>query len=151
MGVGWQDPAVIRETGLCVWRSGMSPILDFKQNGDFLSGCLAIRWTGKPHDTPGLADHPRNYERIAESGRVAREGALRADLRRLAEAMLIYHQAQLDEGMEPLVPVSGAIGHKYCGGGHGGYALYLFNDRDLRARALASSNNLRAIEPFCRV
>ncbi|MEY4243233.1 MAG: hypothetical protein RLZZ245_818, partial [Verrucomicrobiota bacterium] len=22
LGVGWQDPAVIRETGLCVWRSG---------------------------------------------------------------------------------------------------------------------------------
>jgi len=30
LGVGWQDPAVIRETGLCVWRSGSKPVLDFK-------------------------------------------------------------------------------------------------------------------------
>jgi hypothetical protein len=30
LGVGWQDPAVIRETGLCVWRSGPKPVLDFK-------------------------------------------------------------------------------------------------------------------------
>jgi hypothetical protein len=30
LGVGWQDPAVIRETGLCVWHSGPAPVLDFK-------------------------------------------------------------------------------------------------------------------------
>ena len=28
LGVGWQDPAVIAETGLCVWRSGQRPVLD---------------------------------------------------------------------------------------------------------------------------
>ena len=28
LGVGWQDPAVIHETGLCVWRSGAKPALD---------------------------------------------------------------------------------------------------------------------------
>ena len=27
IGVGWQDPAVIAETGLCVWRSGPLPSL----------------------------------------------------------------------------------------------------------------------------
>ena len=25
LGVGWQDPAVINEGGLCVWRSGQRP------------------------------------------------------------------------------------------------------------------------------
>ena len=35
LGVGWQDPAVINETGLCVWRSGPSPVLDLKSTGDF--------------------------------------------------------------------------------------------------------------------
>ncbi len=24
-GAGWQDPAIIHETGLCVWRSGRAP------------------------------------------------------------------------------------------------------------------------------
>ena len=42
LGVGWQDPAVIAETGLCVWRSGSSPVLDVKGTGDFLEGRMAI-------------------------------------------------------------------------------------------------------------
>ena len=37
LGVGWQDPAVISETGLCVWRSGPKPQLHFKANPDFLN------------------------------------------------------------------------------------------------------------------
>ena len=151
LGVGWQDPAVIRETGLCVWRSGNTPVLDFKRNGDFLTGCLAILWTGKPHDTPSVANHPRDYGRIAESARIAREGALHADWQRLAEGMSVYHQSQLDEGMEPLLPLPGALACKYCGGGHGGYALYLFDEPELRTQALAGNANLRAVEPFCRV
>jgi len=151
MGVGWQDPAVIRETGLCVWRSGMTPVLDFKRNGDFLTGCLAILWTGKSHDTPGVADQPRDYGRIAASARIARDGALHADLRRLAEGMTAYHQTQLDEGMEALPAITGAIARKYCGGGHGGYALYLFEEAELRTAALAMTEMLLAVEPFCRV
>jgi hypothetical protein len=127
MGVGWQDPAVIRETGLCVWRSGMTPVLDFKQNGDFLSGCMAVLWTGHSHDTPGVVDHPRDYERIAASGRIARDAARQASLRGLADGMSAFHQTQLDEGMEPLPAIAGAMAHKYCGGGYGGYALYLFD------------------------
>lgn len=31
LGVGWQDPAAIRETGLRVWRSGPKPVLDFNR------------------------------------------------------------------------------------------------------------------------
>lgn len=151
LGVGWQDPAVIRETGLCVWRSGHTPVLDFKRNGDFLTGCMAILWTGTAHDTPGVADHPRDYKRIAESGRIAREGVLNARLQDLANGMAHYHQTQLDEGMSPLPDVPGALARKYCGGGHGGYALYLFDSPDPRNRAIAGNENLRAIEPFWRV
>lgn len=151
LGVGWQDPAVIRETGLCVWRSGPSPVLDFKRNGDFLEGRMAVLWTGKSHDTPGVANHPRDYDRIAHSGDIARDGTLAADIRKIAEAVSLYHATQLDEGMDPLPELQGSIARKYCGGGYGGYALYLFNqpaDRDL---ALATTPALRPVEPFCRV
>lgn len=151
LGVGWQDPAVIRETGLCVWRSGPKPVLDFKQNGDFLANSMAILWTGQPHDTPGVANHPRDYDRIARSGHLAREGALHANLLLLAEGVQLYHQTQLDEGMQPLPDIPGTIARKYCGGGYGGYALYLFNDPADRTQALSSLPNLRPVEPFCRV
>jgi hypothetical protein len=150
LGVGWQDPAVIRETGLCVWRSGPRPILDFKRNGDELEGRMAIMWTGKPHDTPGLADMDRDYARIAESASIAREGVLAGDLHRLAEGVGEYYAGQLAEGMEPLPELRGAIARKYCGGGHGGYALYLFVDPVDRSRAMADNAELRAIEPVCR-
>ena len=46
LGVGWQDPAVIRETGLCVWRSGPRPRLLLKTSGDMLVGRMGILWTG---------------------------------------------------------------------------------------------------------
>lgn len=149
LGVGWQDPAVIRETGLCVWRSGSRPVLDFKSSGDFLRGRMAILWTGVQHDTPGAADLPRDYDRIAESGSIAREAVLSSDIGRLAEAVSVYHAAQLDEGMEPLPDIPGSLARKYCGGGYGGYALYLFATAEDRDAALASVENLRPVEPFC--
>ncbi len=40
LGVGWQDPAVIYETGLCVWRSGAKPILDIRAQGIFWEAAL---------------------------------------------------------------------------------------------------------------
>jgi cytidyltransferase-like protein len=58
LGVGWQDPAIISETGLCVWRSGPRPELELKHNGAFLRGRLALFWTGTDHDTPDLANRP---------------------------------------------------------------------------------------------
>ncbi|PAW73552.1 MAG: cytidyltransferase [Verrucomicrobiia bacterium Tous-C4TDCM] len=151
LGVGWQDPAVIRETGLCVWRSGQRPALDFKHNGDFLKGRMAIYWTGTPHDTPGAADLPRDYDRIAESGRIARQGVLESSLEVLSRGVDLYHATQLDEGMDPLPDLPGALARKYCGGGHGGYALYLFSREAARASALATTASLRPIELFCRV
>jgi hypothetical protein len=46
-----QDPAVISQTGLCVWRSGPRPELDFKTQGSFLQGLMALLWTGNTHTT----------------------------------------------------------------------------------------------------
>jgi cytidyltransferase-like protein len=151
MGVGWQDPAAIRETGLCVWRSGETPVLDFKQNGDFLDGRMAIFWTGKPHDTPGIANMPRDYNRIAEAAVVARAGAMNADIETLGRGVNLQYATQLAEGMDSLPEIPGAIAQKYCGGGHGGYALYLFTDPEARNAAIAATEQLRAIEPICRV
>jgi hypothetical protein len=151
LGVGWQDPAVIRETGVCVWRSGARPVLDFKRSGDFLKGRMAILWTAGQHDTPGVVDHPRDYDRIAESGRIAREAALAEDLTLLAKGISIYHETQLAEGMEPLPDLKGALARKYCGGGYGGYAVYLFPDEEARAVAISDRQDLLAVEPFCRI
>jgi len=151
LGVGWQDPAVIGETGLCVWRSGTKPELDFKQNGDFLTGRMAILWTGSQHDTPSCADLPRDYDRIAQSGRIAREGVFTKDIHQIAAGVNLYHQTQLDEGMQALPEITGSIAHKYCGGGYGGYGLYLFEDAALRDAAVSSVAQLRPVEPFCRV
>ncbi len=151
LGVGWQDPAVIRETGLCVWRSGEKPVLDFKHNGDFLIGRMAIYWTGSSHDTPAVAGNSRDYDRIAQSSRIARQGVFNADIQHLAEGVQLYHEAQLAEGMETLPDIEGSIAHKYCGGGHGGYALYLFDKASDREAALSSHSDLRAVEPFLRI
>ena len=60
MGVGLQDPAIIRQTGVCVWRSGERPELDFKRNGDFLKGHMALHYNDIPHNTAvavGVATH----------------------------------------------------------------------------------------------
>jgi len=116
-----------------------------------LAGRMAVLWTGKQHDTPGTANRPRDYDRIAASGRVARLGALHQDLAQLAQGIAIYHGMQLDEGMDALPEIAGAIAHKYCGGGHGGYALYLFAEPMHRDAAVAAHEPLRAVEPFCRV
>jgi len=150
MGVGWQDPAVIRETGWCVWKSGPRPRLQFKRNGDSLQGRMALLWTGKPHDTPGIADHARDYDLIEEAGRTARIATVGDDVEGLAEAVALSYRAQLAEGMDSLPELAGATARKYCGGGHGGYALYLFRDADQRKRALADTESLRPVEPHCR-
>jgi hypothetical protein len=53
--------------------------------------------------------------------------------------------------MEPIPDIPGSIARKYCGGGYGGYALYLFNEESHRHTALQSTAHLRPIEPFCLV
>jgi len=53
--------------------------------------------------------------------------------------------------MAALPDIADCLARKYCGGGYGGYALYLFAAPAARAAAIAAHANLRAVEPFCRV
>ncbi len=154
LGVGWQDPAVIAETGLCVWRSGPRPELEVKTSGDFLRGRLALHWTGLEHDTPAIVEGKRDYEAIVRAGATAREAVWGSDLAKLADAVRQSYAVQRAEGMEPLpgdpaaaVAVPGALAWKYCGGGFGGYAVYVFSDTTTRDAACARER-FRAIEPF---
>ncbi len=149
LGVGWQDPAVINETGLCVWKSGAGPALDFKRNGEMLAGRMALLWTGSPHDTPSLTDKTRDYDKIAEAGRIAREAILKVSLEELALAIRHSYEVQLSEGMDELPAETSSLAKKYCGGGFGGYAVYLFRvsgDRD----AFVAANDAIAVEPYLR-
>lgn len=150
LGVGWQDPAVIKETGCCVWNSGQEPSLYYKLKGGFLEGKMAIYWTGSSHNTPGLVDLWRNYAKIAIAGRMAREGVLEQEIRKLSTAVGLSYYAQIEEGMKELPDIKNALAYKYCGGGHGGYALYLFADAIERQEALLDHLNLIAVEPYCK-
>ncbi len=156
LGVGWQDPAVIGETGLCVWRSGLRPELEIKIAGRFLRGCMALYWTGAPHDTPSMVADSRDYGAIATAGMSARDAVWRESLDGLAEAVRQSYAVQLAEGMAPLSgnasstsPQAGVLplAWKYCGGGFGGYALYLCKDQADRDR-LCGLPGFRPIEPF---
>ena len=144
LGVGWQDPAVIRETGICVWKSGARPRLDFKRDGSFLNGKMGLRWTAGHHDTPGSVDFERDYEMIVKAGQLARRAVMAESVALLAEAITISYQVQLKEGMDPLPEIGGSLARKYCGGGHGGYAVYLFPSEEER-----KLSGLREIEPWC--
>ena len=148
LGVGWQDPAVIFETGICVWRSGALPILDFKRNPDLLSGKMAILWTGKPHDTPGVVDNQRDFDKIEVSGKLAREGVLAESVEGIAEGTNVFHEVQLSEGMDELPVAGGELARKYCGGGWGGYAMYLFASQAERDAFVAASDGRLVIEPY---
>ena len=150
LGVGWQDPAVIAETGLCVWRSGSSPVLDVKGTGDFLEGRMAILYTGEEHDTPRMADEQRDYVRISQSSLIARTGVLERNINTLAAGVALYYSVQLDEGMQPLPDIPNALAKKYLGGGYGGYALYLFPCRDDRDQAVKDNPAMKRVEPYCR-
>ncbi len=150
LGCGWQDAAIVGETGVCVWRSGNLPVLDFKRNGDFLCGKMAVFDMKKTHNTPALCAKGRDFDLIAMAGRIAREAVLNEDIYKLAQAVQLSYQQQLKEGMEPLPEVWGMIGCKYCGSGHGGYALYLFEDAQTRSGALAEYESMFPVEPYYR-
>ncbi|MGJ8640794.1 MAG: adenylyltransferase/cytidyltransferase family protein [Opitutaceae bacterium] len=151
MGVGWQDPAIIRETGVCVWNSGPLPKLDFKRNGDFLNGHLALHYTDIPHDTPGNADNKRDYDLIEKAAVTARGAVLEENLSELGKAIELSYSAQLHEGMAELPVADDCLGRKYCGGGWGGYALYLFATPEARDAFVASSTCNRAVEPYITI
>jgi len=148
LGVGWQDPAVISEGGLCVWRSGPRPALDIKTDGAMLRGRMALFWSGRQHSTPDIAASPRDYDAIVRAGAAAREAVWRNDFRALAAAVTLSYAVQRAEGMDALIEdVRGACAWKYCGGGFGGYAVYLFDDQASRDAACARGD-FRPIEPF---
>lgn len=150
LGVGWQDPAVIAETGACVWKSGTLPILDFKNTGDFLKGCMAVYDTRVKHYTPGVAGYARCFERIAKAARIARLGVMQQDVSVLAVSVQMSYQLQLEEGMQPLPEIGKQLARKYCGGGYGGYALYLFENEQDRDAAVDACEDLYPVEPYCR-
>lgn len=147
-GVGWQDPACILETGLCVWRSGQLPILDCKVNPDFLRGRLALLYMGGLHNTAEIANYPRKLELIEKAGRIAREGVLSQNVNKIAEAIQISYNVQLEEGMSKLPYYVKTLAKKYCGSGHGGHAFYLFETPEDRAASL--DEKLIPIEPYIR-
>jgi hypothetical protein len=93
---------------------------------------MGLLWTGKQHDTPGTVSFDRDYDLIERAGAVAREAVIAESVVKLAEAVMISYSAQLGEGMKELPEILGSVARKYCGGGHGGYALYLFPSRDAR-------------------
>jgi hypothetical protein len=150
LGVGWQDPAIIRETGLCVWRSDQRPNLYLKRDGSMLKGLLAVYYTGIDHDTPSLSESERDYDMIVESSKRAAQGVEQQDIQLLAEGTRHYYQMQLKEGMEPLPTADGLLAHKYCGGGFGGYAVYLFENTDQRDAFVASNEEALSVEPYLR-
>ena len=149
LGVGWQDPAVIKETGICAWKSGQRPQLDLKRDGSFLKGLMALLWTGSQHDTPGSVDFDRDYDSIEAAGARAHQAVMEESVELLAQAVGISYQVQLGEGMDDLPEVDGALARKYCGGGHGGYAVYLFTSEEQRDAAVKKDDQMRTIEPWC--
>lgn len=149
LGAGWQDPAVIMETGFCVWESGERPKLMVKVNPSFLNGKMALLWTGKNHYTPGLKDKPRDYVKIKEAGQIAFDSVRGAtvDYLELCNSVDRSYDVQLDEGMDELPDIP-CKAKKYCGGGWGGYALYMFYYN--REKALKKYKELIPIEPYIR-
>ena len=150
LGVGWQDPAVIAETGACVWKSGEKPVLDFKNTGEFLRGCMAVYDTRVKHYTPGFVGYKRAYDRIAKAARIARLGVQQQDVSVLAVGVQMSYQLQLEEGMQPLPEIGAQLARKYCGGGFGGYALYLYETPEARDAAVDMCEDMYPIEPYCR-
>ncbi len=161
LGVGWQDPAVIGETGLCVWRSGPRPALELKSDGSLLRGRLALLWTGVPHCTPAMVANARDYAAISRAGRTARDAVWRQDYALLANAVRQSYAVQRAEGMQPLpgdtpggetdaLAACDPRAWKYCGGGFGGYAVYLFADPSGRDAACRLPG-FRPIEPYLPV
>lgn len=148
LGVGWQDPAVIQETGLCVWESGQRPTLKFKRTPTILKNKLALLWTGESHYTPGLTDKKRDYEKIFKAGKLASIGVLNDDIIDIFYATQLSYEVQLGEGMKKL-PAHNESAKKYCGGGFGGYALYIFLNEADRIDFLKNENTVD-IQPYIR-
>ena len=152
-GNGWQDSAIVLETGCCVWKSGDSPVLEFKCTGEFLKGKMALYNTNHPHDTEILSKKDRDIPRIIEISKIARLGVLNQNIDILSLAVSLTYQEQLKEGMAelPYSNLKGLLGFKYCGSGHGGYGLYIFGTKEERDLCIRQNNQFLPIEPYCRL
>ena len=148
MGVGWQDPAVVKETGLCVWYSGVKPRLCMKRSGNILSGKMALWYTGLQHDTPSYVDSKRDYNLLARASRIAATGVQNNNLELICDGINLNYEVQLKEGMSALPEVSNAKALKYCGGGYGGYSLYIFYNNKDRDNFVSTTSNSLKIEPY---
>jgi len=150
-GAGWQDPAVISETGLCVWAGcEKTPRLILRTNAGWLGGKLAIRWTGRGHMTADLVHRPRDYDLIRKASEQARAAVQTRDLGYLSDAIRLSHKAQVAEGMPELNQCS-AVAAKYAGSGWGGYAMYLFSSQLFRDSFVkATADGSMAVEAYDR-
>lgn len=126
-GVGWQDPAIVLETGLCVWKSGPKPELLLKSDGKWFNYHIGLFDTYIPHVTRCITEVTRDYVAIKKASRIARNSVLLQDSEGLCISVDMSYATQLSEGMNPL-PYMGEEAKKYCGAGYGGYAMYLFKD-----------------------
>ena len=99
---------------------------------------------------------------LDEAGRATKgtTDAVAGLVRSLAEGVRASYAVQRSEGMEPLPcdPAAAAppalaecapVAWKYCGGGFGGYAVYMFVEPAQRDRACGLAG-FRPIEPFIR-
>jgi hypothetical protein len=146
-GAGWQDPAIITETGLCVWQSGPLPRLVAKYNPTWLVGRLAVLWVGeRTAGAPAIARAPRDFDAIVAAAVIAQRAVDGEYLPALSSAVYCSYRAQVAEGMHPLP--SGGLAHKYCGAGFGGNAMYLFEDSFKRRQFLEYMPTAYAVEPF---
>jgi cytidyltransferase-like protein len=145
--VGWQDPAVILETGLCVWKSGDLPELYYKTNPDFLYGKMALLYNNSNHSTKDIANKERDYDLIEEASETAMLGVRFRLLSELGCAMNQTYQAQIKEGMN-ILPDYNELGKCYQGSGYS-MALYLFLNENDRNQFLQLENTYK-IEPYIR-
>lgn len=128
-GVGWQDPAVILETGLCVWKSGIRPRLAFKSNGDMIRDRIWLEDSCQSHDTATIVEFERDYSAIRAASVLAARAVQYNDYEMLCLAVQASYRAQLAEGMPPVPDRELSFAHKYCGSGHGGYILRMSHPR----------------------
>lgn len=148
---GWQDAAIVSETGLCVWRSGEFPVLSAKYNPSWLSGKMAVLNTGYNHDTRDILDRSRPYGKITRNAWRALDAVNERDIFAMAEVVDKSYTIQIEEGMLDL-PYPHLM-KKYLGSGWGGYALYMFTNSDDRLQFLQMASKtyeVRAVEPYMR-
>ncbi len=114
-----------------------------KVNPDFLKGKMALFWTGMQHGTKSIMDKSRPYQEIAHASCVARDAVRRRNIYSLCSAIRQTYKIQLDEGMVAL-PERGELAKKYTGAGHGGCAIYVFDETD------RIQEGLDPVEPYIR-